>query len=45
MTITEEKWGYNVTLTNKSPRPLEKLRAEYRLFATVDSIHVGENRG
>lgn len=45
MTITEEKWGYNVTLTNKSPRPLEKLRAEYRLFATLDNIHVGEKQG
>lgn len=39
MTITEEKWGYNVTLTNKTSRPLDNLRAEYRLFATVDNIH------
>lgn len=27
-----QQWGYNVTLTNRSGRPLEKLRAEYIIF-------------
>jgi hypothetical protein len=45
MTITEEKWGYSVTISNRTPRPIENLRAEYRLFATVDSIHVKEKQG
>lgn len=44
-TVTEEKWGYSITLINKSSTPLEKLRAEYRLFATVDSVHVKEKQG
>jgi hypothetical protein len=39
MTITEEKWGYAITLTNRTPQPIENLRSEYILFATVDSVH------
>lgn len=45
ITTTEEKWGYNVTLTNKTPKTLDNLRTEYRLFATVDSVHVKEKQG
>lgn len=44
-TITEEKWGYGVTIINKTPRPIDNLRTEYRLFATVDNIHVKEKQG
>lgn len=45
MAITEEKWGYTVTVSNRTSRPIENLRAEYRLFATVDNIHVKEKQG
>lgn len=44
-TTTTEKWGYNVTLQNKSAVPISGLRAEYRLFATVDSVHEKEDQG
>lgn len=44
-TTTEEKWGYSVTLINKTAKPLHNLRAEYRLFATVDNVHVKEDQG
>ncbi|MFA6960894.1 MAG: hypothetical protein WC205_09105 [Opitutaceae bacterium] len=44
-TITEEKWGYSVTISNRTPQPIEKLRTEYLLFATVDSIQVKEKQG
>lgn len=44
-TTTEEKWGYSVTLTNKTPKPIENLRTEYRLFATVDDVHTKEKQG
>lgn len=44
-TTTEEKWGYSVTISNKTPRPLDDLRAEYRLFATIDDVHVKEKQG
>lgn len=44
-TTTEDKWGYAITITNKTSRPLENLRAEYLLFATVDSVHVKEKQG
>ncbi|HSI08576.1 MAG: hypothetical protein ACAH89_04895 [Rariglobus sp.] len=44
-TTTEEKWGYSVTIQNKTTKPLENLRAEYRLFATVDNVHVKEKQG
>lgn len=43
--ITEEKWGYNVTITNKTSRPIEGLRAEYRLFATIDDLRIKEKQG
>jgi len=42
ITLTEDKWGYNVTITNKTPSPIENLRTEYRLFATIDNVHVSE---
>lgn len=45
ISLTEDKWGYNVTITNKTTKPLENLRAEYRLFATVDNVHVSEESG
>ena len=44
-TTTEEKCGYSVTIQNKTSAPLENLRIEYRLFATVDSVHVKEKQG
>lgn len=44
-TTTTEKWGYTVTLQNKNPMPIEGLRAEYRLFATVDNVHADEKKG
>jgi hypothetical protein len=44
-TITEEKWGYSVTIHNKTSKPVENLRTEYRLFATIDSVHVKEKQG
>jgi len=44
-TITEEKWGYSITVTNRTSQPIEKLRAEYVLFATVDDIQVKEKQG
>ncbi len=42
---TEEKCGYNVTIQNKTSKALEGLRTEYRLFATVDDVHVKEKQG
>ncbi len=44
-TITEEKWGYAVTISNRTPQPIAKLRAEYLLFATTDDLHVKEKQG
>lgn len=44
-TITEEKWGYSVMIANRTAQPIEKLRAEYILFATVDDVHVKEKQG
>jgi hypothetical protein len=44
MTVTEEKWGYAITLTNRTTQPIENLRTEYILFATVDSVHT-EDKG
>ena len=44
-TTTEEKWGYSVTIQNKTSKPLDNLRTEYRLFATVDNVHVKEKQG
>ncbi|MFH1499049.1 MAG: hypothetical protein ABII82_14625 [Verrucomicrobiota bacterium] len=44
-TTTTEKWGYTITLNNKSPEPIKGLRAEYRLFATVDNVHEKGKQG
>ncbi|CAM3093758.1 hypothetical protein [Rariglobus hedericola] len=44
-TTTEEKWGYAVTIINKTSKPIDNLRTEYRLFATVDNVHVKEKEG
>jgi hypothetical protein len=44
-TTTDEKWGYAVTITNKTPLELSGLRTEYRLFATIDNVHVKEKEG
>lgn len=44
-TVTEEKWGYSVMISNKTSQPLEKLRTEYRLFATIDDVHTKEKQG
>jgi hypothetical protein len=35
--IIEENWGYALTITNRTPKPIDGLRTEYRLFATVDN--------
>ena len=42
--ITEEKWGYGITVINRTPQRLETLRIEYRLFATVDNVHSTEDK-
>lgn len=34
--ITEEDWGYGISLRNTTPRPIEGLRGEYILFVKVD---------
>jgi len=39
-TLTEDKWGYAVNLTNRTSQPIDNLRTEYRLFATIDDIQV-----
>ncbi|MDF3055831.1 MAG: hypothetical protein K0R17_46 [Rariglobus sp.] len=44
-TLTEEKWGYAITVVNRTSQPFDNLRAEYLLFATVDNIHVDEDKG
>ncbi len=36
--ITEEDWGYTVTLRNLTGAPVEGLRAEYRLFTKIDEL-------
>ena len=43
-TIVEEKWGYSTMVNNHTPRPIAGLRAEYRLYATVDSVGVAEDK-
>jgi hypothetical protein len=37
ITITEEDWGYSVTLRNTTLKPVENLRGEYILFVKVDT--------
>ena len=44
VTITQESWGYALTIANRTPKPIEGLRAEYRLFATVDNMSVAEDK-
>jgi hypothetical protein len=44
-TTTEEKWGYSVTISNKTPLEITGLRTEYRLFASIDDVHVKEKQG
>lgn len=45
ITITEEDWGYGVTLRNTTARAIEGLRAEYILFVKVDAAGDDEARG
>ncbi len=37
ISITEEDWGYSVTLRNTTLKPVEGLRAEYILFVKADN--------
>lgn len=37
MTITEEKWGYSVTVSNRAGKPVSGLRFEYVLFVKPDN--------
>ncbi len=37
ITITEEDWGYSVTLRNTTLKPVKNLRGEYILFVKVDT--------
>ena len=37
ITITEEDWGYSVTLRNTTLKPIDNLRGEYILFVKVDT--------
>lgn len=45
-TVTEEDWGYNITLRNQTSAPIEGLRAEYILFVKKDvpDGHVDKNK-
>lgn len=38
LAITEEDWGYTITLKNNTLKPVEDLRAEYILYTKVDEI-------
>ena len=43
---TEEKWGYTVSMYNRTNAALTGLRAEYMLFATMDDVHTeGKKEG
>lgn len=42
---TEEKWGFNLVVSNRTSAPLSKLRAEYILFATQDDVHRDKTEG
>jgi len=44
VTITMENWGYALTIANRTPKQLDGLHAEYRLFATVDNMSVAEDK-
>lgn len=45
ITITEEDWGYSVTLRNTTTRPISGLRGEYILFVKVDAAGDNAARG
>jgi hypothetical protein len=36
MVVSEEEWGYSLTLTNRTAKPLQNIRIEYVLFAKPD---------
>lgn len=38
LAITEEDWGYTITLKNNTGKPVENLRADYILYTKVDEI-------
>lgn len=42
LSVTEEDWGYSITLKNNTRRPIEGLRVDYILYTRVDQI---ENTG
>jgi hypothetical protein len=44
LTITQENWGYALTISNRTPKPIDELRVEYRLFATVDNMSVADDK-
>ena len=44
ITITQENWGYALTISNRTPKAIDELRAEYRLFATVDDMGVADDK-
>ena len=44
ITTIQENWGYALTISNHTPKPVEGLRAEYRLFATVDNPGVTQDK-
>jgi len=37
LVTTNEQWGYSVTVTNRTLKPIDGLRAEYRLFSEAAS--------
>jgi hypothetical protein len=45
ITITEEDWGFSVTLRNNTTRPISGLRGEYILFVKVDAVGDDPERG
>jgi hypothetical protein len=36
--VTEDDWGYSITLKNNTRRPLENLRIDYILYTRIDVI-------
>lgn len=42
--ITDEDWGYSVTLRNTTGLPVEKLRIEYLLYVKVDVVEGREGK-
>lgn len=45
VTVTEDDWGYSITLRNAIARPIENLRGEYILFVKVDTAGDDAARG